>query len=167
MKDKNHTLTLKETEQLCRLYMDCRLTVFEETELQYVLGQIAYSSPLIDEVRILMGIQSTFEKNRKDTPYYKSRSNVWRSPFFLKVAASLTLIIGIGLYIYYGISTGQSSSQSIYIAYADGKKLNEEEAKIQIESDKKRSEAFMNMMAEREAQEKQKIELINNKFNEK
>lgn len=38
MKEHDVKLTLQETEQLCRLYMDCQLTVLEETELQYVLG---------------------------------------------------------------------------------------------------------------------------------
>lgn len=56
MKEHDVKLTLQETEQLCRLYMDCRLTVLEETELQYVLGRIPYSSPCIDEVRMLMGV---------------------------------------------------------------------------------------------------------------
>ncbi len=55
MKEHDVTLTLHETEQLCRLYMDCQLTVLEETELQYVLGKMPYSSPCIDEVRTLMG----------------------------------------------------------------------------------------------------------------
>lgn len=56
MKEHDVKLTLQETEQLCRLYMDCRLTVLEETELQYVLGKMPYSSPCIDEVRMLMGV---------------------------------------------------------------------------------------------------------------
>lgn len=56
MKEHDVKLTLQETEQLCRLYMDCKLTVLEETELQYVLGKMPYSSPCIDEARMLMGV---------------------------------------------------------------------------------------------------------------
>ena len=57
MKDQDVKLTFQEIEQLCVLYMDCRLSVLEETELQYVLGKLPYSSPCIDEVRMLMGME--------------------------------------------------------------------------------------------------------------
>ena len=58
MKGKDDILTLQETERLCRLYMDCRLTVLEETELEYVLGHMPYRSALIDDVRRVMGFRS-------------------------------------------------------------------------------------------------------------
>lgn len=47
MKEKEHetTLTMQETEQLCRLYMECRLSVLEETELCYLLQKLPYTSP--------------------------------------------------------------------------------------------------------------------------
>ena len=34
MKDLDHILTLQETEELCRLYMECQLSVLEEKELR-------------------------------------------------------------------------------------------------------------------------------------
>ena len=37
MKQNANHITLEEAEQLCRLYMDCQLSVLEETELEYVL----------------------------------------------------------------------------------------------------------------------------------
>lgn len=70
MKEQDIKLTLQETEQLCRLYMDCRLSVLEETELQYVLGKLPYSSPCIDEVRMLMGHQIS-QKALKSTKIKK------------------------------------------------------------------------------------------------
>ena len=56
MKQNAKHITLKEAEQLCRLYMDCQLSVLEETELEYVLIQSSLDSPLINETRALMGI---------------------------------------------------------------------------------------------------------------
>ena len=51
MKDNDQILNLQETEELCRLYLECQLSVLEERELQYILGKLDYSSPLIDEAR--------------------------------------------------------------------------------------------------------------------
>ena len=56
MKQNARHITIEEAEQLCRLYMDCQLSVLEETELEYVLMQSELDSPLISETRMLMGI---------------------------------------------------------------------------------------------------------------
>lgn len=58
MKQVDDKLTLQEIEQLCSMYIDCDLSVFEETELKYLLTQVDYHSPLIDEVRQIMAIDS-------------------------------------------------------------------------------------------------------------
>ncbi len=39
MKTDEMNLTVEELEELCRLYMDCKLSVMEEKELEYVLSQ--------------------------------------------------------------------------------------------------------------------------------
>ena len=39
MKQYTRHITVEEAEQLCRLYIDCQLSVLEETELEYVLMQ--------------------------------------------------------------------------------------------------------------------------------
>lgn len=74
MKEHDVKLTLQETEQLCRLYMDCKLTVLEETELQYVLGKMPYSSPCIDEVRMLMGVSIPMKATNDIFGWNKTRS---------------------------------------------------------------------------------------------
>ena len=48
------TLSVKELEELCRLYLDCRLTRLQERELHYVLLHTEASTELIDEVRGMM-----------------------------------------------------------------------------------------------------------------
>ena len=56
MKQYTRHITVEEAEQLCRLYIDCQLSVLEETELEYVLMQSGLDSPLISETRTMMGI---------------------------------------------------------------------------------------------------------------
>ncbi len=163
MKNKDHILTFQETEQLCRLYMECRLSVYEETELQYVLGNLDYSSILIDEVRILMGIQSAVAKN--SIRIYKNKFiRSWKSPYLYNIVATATILIGLCFFIYLGISTNSTNADSSYIAYANGVRLNDRQAIIQIDTDMKKAEEFMSKIAEFESQEQI---MINNFFNNK
>ncbi len=47
-------LSINEVETLCQLYNDCRLSVQEEAELEYILFSTRLNSELIDETRLLM-----------------------------------------------------------------------------------------------------------------
>lgn len=127
MKEQDIKLTLQETEQLCRLYMDCRLSVLEETELQYVLGKLPYSSPCIDEVRMLMGLQIS-QKALKST---KIKTRFWRGRYVISVAASFTilLVIGMSLFRNHSMKDRSDDSAHIYIeTYSHGERLNRVEA---------------------------------------
>ncbi|MBD5355408.1 MAG: hypothetical protein HDR88_00120 [Bacteroides sp.] len=158
MKDNdNNILTLQETEELCRLYMECSLSVHEETELQYVLGKLTYSSPLIDEVRTLMGVQSSVAKINQHK--HKTISlPFWKRPLFISVAASVALLVGIGIPVYKNSIESSGSDKTVYIAYANGVKMNKEQSIAQVEADMKRAEAFMNHIAKLEEEEEKKIE---------
>ncbi|MDE6794119.1 MAG: hypothetical protein K2J63_02310 [Muribaculaceae bacterium] len=158
MKEQDDKLTLQETEQLCRLYMDCRLSVFEETELQYILTQVDYHSPLIDDVRNIMGCEPCIA----DKTSIKTDANRKR-PFrkwtvYISIAASIAILFGLGLTFFRDISTSQNRSQSYYIAYADGHRLSDDAAKVQIETDIKSADDFFREMTELEAREKQMID---------
>lgn len=127
MKVQDIKLTLQETEQLCRLYMDCRLSVLEEIELQYVLGKLPYSSPCIDEVRMLMGLQIS-QKALKST---KIKTRFWRDRFVISVAASFTILFVIGMSLFLNHSMNERSDESAHIyieAYTHGERLNRDEA---------------------------------------
>ncbi|MDE6371710.1 MAG: hypothetical protein K2K92_09520, partial [Duncaniella sp.] len=97
MSDKNHILTLQETEELCRLYMDCNLSVLEETELRYFLTTVDYHSPLIDEVRQLMNIDSYISDKSFVKAGYGRKRTSRRLPVYWSIAASVAILIGIGL----------------------------------------------------------------------
>lgn len=158
MKERDDKLTLKEVEQLCRLYMACDLSILEEAELGYILTQVDYHSSLIDEVRGIMEADALIS----DRPFVKEsikqsrRLRKWLLP--ISVAASIALIFSICLYSFQNSSKLQNSGQSYYIAYAGGQRLNDEDAKLQIEAEKQAADDFIKDMAELEAREKETIE---------
>lgn len=158
MKERDSKLTLQETEQLCSLYIDCKLSVLEETELQYVLSKTDYHSPLIDDVRTLMGIElsaanKTFEKVEPQ------KKQTWtKRAFYSGIAASIVILLGVGLSIYHTSSTSHNSSAPYYLAYANGHRLSDEEARLQIEADMRSADAFIREMTELEEQEKQMMD---------
>lgn len=124
MKEHDVKLTLQETEQLCRLYMDCRLTVLEETELQYVLGKMPYSSPCIDEVRMLMGVsipQKDINTSKKSYRFLKNKT-------VISIAASFVILFAIGFYLHSGSSPSISDDPVYIAAFTHGKRLKGNEA---------------------------------------
>lgn len=155
MKDQDNILTIKETERLCSLYIDCNLSVVEETELRYFLTQVDYHSPLIDEVRQVMNIETYIS----DKPFYKtdaSQKHRLRKWFFqFSAVASFAVIIALGLTLFRSVSNDSVESQSYFIAYVDGKRLSDEEAKSQIEVEKKIVDNFIKEMSELEARQQQ------------
>ena len=86
MKQNANHLTLEEAEQLCRLYMDCQLSVLEETELEYVLMQSELDSPLLHETRALMGISRSVNLQAKKKSLFVTWG--WRA------AACVAILIG-------------------------------------------------------------------------
>lgn len=149
MKEEDAKLTLQETEQLCRLYMECRLTVLEETELQYVLGKLPYSSPCIDEVRMLMGIAAEPKSN---TPA-KKKSGFMRSKTIIGIAASLALLLVASVALFDHGATTTQSGDGFYIAYANGEKVGREQTVKQVTADMRAADEFLSHIAELEAQE--------------
>lgn len=130
MKENGVNLTLQETEQLCRLYMECRLTVLEETELQYVLGKLPYSSPCIDEVRMLMGIPGLRDVKVSS----KRRFGRFNRKLAIGIAASIALLFAVGFSIFHNVHEASepfisNEDDCVYIAaYSHGKRLNGDEA---------------------------------------
>ena len=162
MKEQDNKLTLQETEQLCRLYLDCRLSVLEENELQYVLTKVDHNSPLIDDVRGMMGIKT---KELHTGPYRSISSGKRRFPrlaLYLGITASLAILFCVGISFLHDSSNLQDTGHDYYVAYADGHRLNDEAARSQVEADIKTADDFMKEMTELEARDRQMIENITN-----
>ena len=130
MKGQEDILTLQETEQLCRLYMDCKLTVLEETELQYVLVKLPYSSPCIDEVRVMMGVSIPDYAEKS----VKKRSGRFRRRAAVAIAASVAVLIAVGVglfnneYIAHDSGIADDNAPVYIVAYSHGQRLNGNEA---------------------------------------
>ena len=153
MKEHDVKLTLQETEQLCRLYMDCQLTVLEETELQYVLGKMPYSSPCIDEVKMLMGISIPVD-SQKST----NRRFGWlKRSVTVGIAASVTILFAVGIALFNN-STVNDNSSGIYIAYANGQKVDKELSVQQVKSDMELADKFLRHVAKLEIREQEQVE---------
>ncbi|MBR6980597.1 MAG: hypothetical protein IKH88_12300 [Prevotella sp.] len=86
MKQNAKHITMEEAEQLCRLYMDCQLSVLEETELEYVLMQSELDSSLLSETRALMGISRSVNLQTKKKRLFVTWG--WRA------AACAAILIG-------------------------------------------------------------------------
>lgn len=154
MKEHDVKLTLQETEQLCRLYMDCRLTVLEETELQYVLGKMPYSSPCIDEVRMLMGV--SVPMNVKESP--KRKFGWFSRKAAIGIAASVTILFVGGLTLFNNPAVNDKDSSGVYIAYANGQEISHELSVQQVKSDMDQADEFLKHIAKLEAQEQEQVE---------
>ncbi len=155
MKKQDDELTLQETEQLCEFFMDCKLSVLQENELRYVLTHVDHHSPLIDDVRQLMGIElTTFNKPFDKVPQIKRGWWSKRATYF-SVAASIALLIGIGVSYSHYSPFNQIDNNAYYIAYADGHRLSDDATRAQIEEDLRSAENFMKEMSELEARAKQ------------
>lgn len=158
MTEQYDKLTLQETEELCRLYMDCNLSVFEETELRYFLSRADYHSPLIDEVRQIMD-SDLFISDKPFNKVKKTKKILSRQWIVsISIAASIAVCFSLGLFFFRHSSIEQNPEQSLYIAYADGNRLSEDAAKLQIKMEIKSADEFIREMSELEAREKQIIE---------
>lgn len=93
MKDKELELSVAELETLCNLYLDCKLSVLEETELYFVLLNTDKESVLINDTRSIMGVErrvagvQTVSINK--TPFYK------RFVFYGAAAVLILVFLGI------------------------------------------------------------------------
>ena len=129
-------MTVEEAEQLCRLYMDCQLSVLEETELEYVLMKSELDSPLINETRTLMGISRSVNLQAKKKRLLMTWG--WRA------AACVAILIGCGALLWnhitsktdtitYMESTEISIDRTKDIAKSEATKKEPQESKVKTE----------------------------------
>lgn len=155
--EKEKYLSLEETEQLCRLYMECKLSLLEEAELQYVLGLLPYNSPIIEEVRTLMNISLSCELESKERLNIKpkNKKNLFRRT--LLVAASVAIIICVGIPIY---SHFKQESELYCQVFSNGHELSQDKAIIIAEGELERIDQFFENINNIESEQQQKIESL-------
>lgn len=164
MKENDNILTLKETEELCRLYMDCQLSVLEEKELQFILGKMDYSSPIIEEAREAMiaeGLLSQIDV-APAIPSDNIPVRIHRRKWVLRlggIAASLGLLVttALSFHNHSADESGYSAGGSVVVAYAGGKRLSESESEKAVSEAMQKADELIAMAEakEREAEEMQ------------
>ena len=147
-------LSPEDTEKLCRAYLDCQLSVMEETELQYVLSKLPYKSTCIDQVRMLMHISLPPRASRCP----KISAQRFNLKPLIGIAASLAIVISIGIALVRGHSGTENVSDAVYIAYVDGHELDRAQSLEVVKSDMQRADEFVRRMDELEKQEKAQLE---------
>ncbi len=129
MKTDELNLTVKELDELCRMYMDCKLSVLEERELEYILSHSSFTSESIAEVRSLMNIQLLTQPKK---PISKTRSWNWR--YVAGIAASIAILLSVAIYsmsystLHRNDNLYGDNSNIFVAAYSHGERLNHKEA---------------------------------------
>lgn len=155
--EKDKYLSIEETEQLCRLYMECRLTLLEEAELQYVLGLLPYSSPIIEEVRTLMNISLSCELECKKSQLRipGKKKNFIRKA--LIVAASVVVLLSVGIPIYLHF---KQESELYCQVFSNGQEVSRDKALAIAEGELERIDKFFEDMKSVESEQQKKIESV-------
>ncbi len=154
--EKDKYLSLEETEQLCRLYMECRLSLLEETELQYVLGQLPYNSPIIEEARTIMNISLSCELDRKKSPVIKpKKNNILRKMLLIAASVAILLTIGIPTYLHF-----KQESELYCQVFSNGHEVSKDKALIIAEGELKRIDKFFDNIESKQSEQQQKIESL-------
>lgn len=141
MKQDTRHITVEEAEQLCRLYMDCQLSVLEETELEYVLMQSALDSPLLRETRALMGISRSVNLQAKQKRLFLTWG--WR------IAACVAILAGC-----FALLKNHITTETDNIAYNESAELS-----VDRTNDIAKSEAAKNEPQESKAKIKEGVEI--------
>ena len=155
--EKDKYLSLEETEQLCSLFMECKLNLLEEAELQYVLDLLPHSSPIIDEARTLMNISLACELESKERLRIKPKpkKKVIRKILFAAATVAILLSVGIPTYFHF-----KQESDLYCQVFFYGKEVSGENAKVIAEEELDRIDKFFESINNIESEQQQKIESL-------
>lgn len=149
MRQTMEQFTVEEVERLCLLYMDCQLSVLEETELEYVLSQTELDSPMIQDIRKLMGIS----RSVRISGIGKRSSSQGFIKWGLRAAACLAILVGSVTVLRNILAT----DDAVCIAFVEGHQVSTEQAHNIAEADIARMEQFMQAVATQRAAEEAKV----------
>lgn len=114
-----------ELDKLCHLYIDSKLSVLEEKELEYILLHTTLTSQAIEDVKSIMALQ--IAKPFINTPLKRK----WNWRLFSIVAANVAVVLIFGVIYFinnYDSSLSKSNNHVYIMAYSHGQRLNGEKA---------------------------------------
>lgn len=162
MNHKNLILDEKELEELCSLYMECRLSLFEEKELQYVLSKYKGDSPIIDDVKKIMEVET-----HSASFQYRKRNLRLKLNYTLKrltgIAALLVLLCSFGIASWLIYKKDELNSRENYCeVYSNGELVADKQEALSIANKNIRlMEEFENKMDFFQAKEEEKVDKFN------
>lgn len=126
----SENLTYHEIEQLCQAYMDCQLSKRQEKELELVLLCSDLTSPIIAEVRALMGVSTLIAiTNPKAKVVKKAKPQIFKYSGIAACIATITLCVG-----YFFRSTSFTEITGDVYVCVDGKVLTGHTAQIVVDN---------------------------------
>lgn len=137
--------TLEELEKLSEAYLECRLSKIQEKELELVLNSMSLSSPVLEEARLSMGIETVLSQTSVRCGAVRRRK-----PSRLRIAACIAILAVSVALIAVNMHSSSGDTLSVYV---DGKSLSGEIAKARaMEIEKSSMEMLKDAMlaAERE-----------------
>ena len=154
---KDPDFTLSELEQLIAGYYACRLSRSEERTLRNLLAVTPLQSPVIDECRMVMGLENI-------TRPVSCRHVVRNTGRLISAAASIVIVLSVGL-SWFSINKNKDITQSEYIAYVNGRKISDpDEAKAIVEKDRQRCLTLMDETIESVRQQQAECTEIMNRM---
>ena len=161
MNESELNLTIEELDALCIFYLDCKLTPLEEVELEIILQNTNLKSPLIFDVKRIMGFEEFIYLKSNNKTKSNFRKNKWIK-LIPGIAASMLIMVMVSLYIISSYNTSLYPGTIYCQVYANGKQVDQEEA-LQIASrNLEKMEAFEKKIKMIESREKDKIKNFNN-----
>lgn len=156
--ESNETLTLQEIEQLCRAYIDCRLTRLQELELELAIQSFDFTSPLIEEVSTLMSLSLQMA----DTPAVVTDKKRISLRFFKYsgIAACIALVAFFAGFLFRNSAT-DDPAREVYVC-ADGKILTGAAAQSVVnETERETMDMFRSIIDDVDRQQRLSQQYIN------
>ena len=165
MKKPDSELSIKELEILCNLYLECKLSALEEKELELILSYCPVKTPLIQEVKKIMGHEER-EYIKLSTPQTittRKFSFSQKLSYGLSGVAASLLVLFISGFILLKFNNPDEGSEAFYCqVYSNGKEIPRDEAMKIANHQLSRMKAFEEKIKLIENQEQEKVENFEN-----
>lgn len=128
--ETTENLTFQEIEQLCYAYMDCQLSKQQEKELELVLLCSDLTSPIIAEVRALMGVSTLMAITNTQTKVIKkAKPQIFK---YSGIAACIATLVLCSVYFFRSTNSTEITGD-VYVC-VDGKVLTGHTAQIVVDA---------------------------------
>lgn len=145
MNKKTTRLSHQEIETLCALWLECRLTRAEELDLMKVLADSDASSPMVEETRGLMGLETVRRGKKISFPSRRGKRSAGFRRITMAVAAVFAALLCTTVYI----SLHNDRSDVECVVYANGEQVKDASLSQQMaRADYLESMKFMEEMEE-------------------